>query len=441
MNILGIDLGTTKNAVVIVDGNGTLLAVSAAPHKASYAVGTKGAEQNIAKTFSCLKMLIQQLPPELLHDVAAIGITGQMHSVLVGTGETVSPLITWQDCRCGTERLQQFQTRSGLKLREGFGGATLARLAEENILQNGAFVSTISDWVVALFTGILKPVTDPTHAASFGLYDFGSKNWNYAAIAALGIQKSLLPEIRPSGSIVGGLAANMAEKFGLPAGIPVVNAIGDNQASILGCCSDSEKEIYLTIGTGMQLSVVAETSFDELPVGLEQRPFTKDRNLIVSAPLCGGAAFAWLVDTINIFRCDFGEPKLSRDDLFVKLDLLALAAMKTGKVEITAKPYFLGERYCPSLRGAFDGLTLTNATPGNIAAALAIGIVHNLRHGFPEKLLSDKNIVIGSGNAVRKLKCIQKAIRREFGLPLQLSKTREEAASGVAKWAADAIKS
>ena len=67
-----------------------------------------------------------------------------------------------------------------------------------------------------------------------------------------------------------------------------------------------------------------------------------------------------------------------------------------------------------------------------VQAALALGIVRNLKAGFAPELIAGKREVIGSGNAVRLLKSIQWAIRHEFGLPLRLPDTREEAATGAA---------
>ncbi|MDD3887023.1 MAG: hypothetical protein PHI35_09125 [Victivallaceae bacterium] len=54
---------------------------------------------------------------------------------------------------------------------------------------------------------------------------------------------------------------------------------------------------------------------------------------------------------------------------------------------------------------------------------------------FRPDQLADKTAIVGSGNAVRLLKCIQWAAWQEFGLPLQLAETKEEAAVGAAQLA------
>ncbi len=429
---LGIDLGTTKAAAVIIDENRNLLAVAGAAHNAALATVVNGAEQDTGKVFACVENIVNQLPADLRSQLSAVGVTGQMHSVLLGRDSAVSPLVTWQDHRCGEALIAEFQQRSGKTLREGFGGTTLARLAKENMLADWNFAATISDYLAATLTGNDRIFTDPTHAASWGLFDAAAGNWDFKALDALNIPRKLLPEIKPCGAVTGNVSTAASERFGIPAGIPVVNAIGDNQASILASGNDFSREIYLTLGTGAQLSMVVDALPPELPEEIEARPFPGNRTLLVAAPLCGGAAFAFLADTVNAFRRDLGEAELPKGALLDKLDELALAVLEKGSEELVIAPHFLGERWNPALRGSCDGLTLGNATPGRIGAALALGIVRNLKNGFAPEVLAGKTEIIGSGNAVRLLKSIQRAIRSEFGLPLTLSEAREEAAVGAA---------
>ena len=429
---LGIDLGTTKVAAVLLREDHTTSAVASMAHEAALSAEPGGAEQNVEKIFDCVAALLARLPAAELQNLSAIGVTGQMHSVLLGGPQGITPLITWQDHRCGEERLRRFHQRSGLSLREGFGGATLARLAEAGKLDDCTFAAPLADYLVARLTGSSRILSDPTHAASWGLYDAAAGEWNFAAAEALGIPRTLLPELRPCGSAAGNVSPEAAGRFGLKAGTPVIVAIGDNQASILSSGENPEEKLHLTLGTGAQLSLVTDNPPEQCSERIEARPFPGGRTLLVAAPLCGGAAFAWLADTVNTFRKELGEPELPRGELLDRLDALALAELRRGEPELTVTPNFLGERWNPALRGEVSGLTLTNATPGSLGAALALGIVRNLKAGFAPELIAGKREVIGSGNAVRLLKSIQWAIRHEFGLPLRLPDTREEAATGVA---------
>ena len=437
MKTVGIDLGTTKVAVVVYDSrNGLEEAVSAAHHAARKCGDPRAFEQDPEKILNCVTELLARLPAPQRSAAAAVGITGQMHSLLLRDGEHVSDLITWQDHRCVEEAVAGFNRQSGLSLREGFGGTTLARLAAAGELKEHLRAASISDHLAARITGSQTAVTDPTHAASWGIYDFGTGNWNRPALRSLGIPEAILPEIRSSGAVIGHVSQEYSRQSGLPVTARVVNAIGDNQASILGTGKDFDREIHLTLGTGAQLSLVCREAAEPLSDKLEVRPFPGGRKLLVSAPLCGGAAFAFLADAVNRFRTAFGEAALDRGDLLNKLDELGMEYLRNhGELAITVKPHFLGERYAPELRGSVHGLTLDNVEPGALAAALAFGIVRNLKADFPAAELQSRREIIGSGNGVRLVRCIQYAIAEEFSLPLRLSEGREEAAVGAAKLA------
>ena len=441
MKALGIDLGTTKVAAIIYDETSGVEAVASQPHNAAAANSDPTVfEQDVNMIMLCAEQLLSQLPEKLLAGISAIGVTGQMHSLLLRNGKEISPLVTWQDRRCGQALLDNFNRQSGLDLHEGFGGTTLAYLAQKKFLTPAMQTATISDFLTMRLSGNQKVITDPTHAASWGLYDPGSRSWNRSAIEKLNIPTDILPEIRPCGSVIGTVSAEYKCKYNLPVGTKIINAIGDNQASITGTGNNFENEIFLTLGTGAQLSMVCSDIPEKLPANIELRPFPGDRQLMVSAPLCGGAAFAVLADTINNFRVTLKEEKLERGKLLDKLDECAMEYIQTnGEPEIRIDPHFLGERYAPDLRGSIDGLTLTNATPGALAAALAFGIVRNLKKDFPPDVIRSRQVVIGSGNAVRFIKSIQYAIEKEFSLPLILSPEREEAAVGAARQALAAL--
>ena len=437
MKALGIDLGTTKVAVVLYDDRTGLEAVLSAAHDGAVQCDTPLAfEQDTVKITECVLELLAQLPAVPRAAVAAVGVTGQMHSLLFRNGNAVSNLITWQDRRCGEEAVAEFNRRSGLKLCEGFGGTALARLAASGELDPHARAAALGDFLTAQITGSLTVITDPTHAASWGIYDAGRGAWDLPALRKLGIPPEILPEIRPCGAVLGHVSAEYSRRSGLPVTARVVNAIGDNQASILGTGEHFEREIYLTLGTGAQLSMVCRPMRRALSAKLELRPFPGGRQLLVSAPLCGGAAFALLADTVNRFRAALGEAVLNRGELLDQLDRLGMEYLRIhGEPEIEIEPHFLGERHAPSLRGVIRGLTLDNVRPGALAAALAFGIVRNLKADFPAGELASRRVVIGSGNAVRLVKCIQYAIEKEFALPLKLSAGCEEAAVGAAKLA------
>jgi len=433
---LGIDIGTTKVAAVIADRQGRLQAVASRAHGADLPAPAGRAEQDAARLLEAAWAGVRELPAELRHRVRSVGLTGQMHGVVLldGAGDAVSPLVTWQDGRCLEKGfLDDLASRCGYAPSSGFGGATLAWLVRHGAMPARAVsAGTIHDVAAARLCGHAKPVTDPTDAASWGLFDLRTLAWDAEAVAAAGIPRALLPEVRPGGSRAGDLAPEMADSLGLPAGIPVAVAIGDNQASLLATLREPQAEIALTVGTGGQVSAVlapgAAIDWEEYAPTYEYRPYPGGRYAVVAASLCGGAAWAWLADAAESWTRDLGLEPLPRERVFERLNELGLAA--SG--EVTVRPHFLGERHDPRLRGSIEGLDLAGLGLGRLARGLARGILVNLREMLPPWALKGRARIVGSGNALRRNPLLQRMAEDVFGLPLQLTEGREEAALGAA---------
>jgi sedoheptulokinase len=284
--------------------------------------------------------------------------------------------------------------RTGYQLSTGYGCATLAWLVRHGAMPPEAIgAATIHDLAVARLSGLARPVTDPTDAASWGLFDLASLAWDGAAVAAAGIPPKLLPEVHPCGSRAGALAAEMAARLGLPAGIPVAVAIGDNQASLLATLREPEKELALTLGTGGQVSAVlaagAAIDWRKAPAAHEYRPYPGGRYAVVAASLCGGAAWAWLADSIGRWMSDLGVVAPDRDELFAMLNVLGLESPDIVEVR-------------PDLRGSIEGLTLGNFTLGAVAKGLARGILTNLRDMLPHEVLMGRAPALPSKAGLRR---------------------------------------
>ena len=436
---LGVDMGTSKVAAVLADRDGQVQAAASAAHGCGASAPAGRAEQDAGRLLEAAWRTVGQLPAEQRQRVGAVGVTGQMHGVLLldAAGRPVSPLFTWQDGRCLEEPgfLDRLGARTGYALRTGFGCATLAWLAAHRAVPAAAVSAcTVHDWVVARLCGRPRAVTDPTDAASWGLFDLDSLDWDRRAAEAAGIEPSLLPEVVPCGASAGRLATESARAFGLPAGVSVTAAIGDNQASLLATLRDPERELALTLGTGGQLSAVlaAGAPRPAATVRFEYRPYPGGRRLAVAAALCGGAAWAWLADSVESWARDMGLAAPPRAEVFGRLNALGLAA----DTAIDVSPVFAGERFDPGLRGAIGGLGVGGLPLGPLARGLARGIVANLRAMLPEELLAGRRVVVGSGNALRRNELLRRMAEDVFGLPLQLPESREEAAAGAAILAA-----
>jgi sedoheptulokinase len=395
------------------------------------------AEQDPSRLVEAVSQAVQALPADPRRAAAAVGVTGQMHGVLLVDvdGQAVSPLITWQDLRCEQAGfLADLKRRTGYAPNTGFGCATLAHLAAHGQLPTAAVSSgTIADWLVTRLCDRPRCVIDPTNAASWGLFDLAGLRWDMQAVKAAEIPTGLLPEVVPCSTNAGRLCEAMAQRLGTPAGIPVAVSLGDNQASLLATLTQPDVELGLTLGTGGQLSAVMRAGWKVTALGagarFEHRPYVGGRYVAVASALCGGSAWRWLAGSVENWLASLDVKGPTLDQLYARLDELGLRA--AGRLEF--HPHFRGERYDGALRGSISGIGIEHLTLGNLARGLARGIVENLVSMLPPEVLEGRSRVVGSGNALRRSRLLRAMAEEVLGADLVMSEQEEEAACGAAK--------
>jgi glycerol kinase len=86
-------------------------------------------------------------------------------------------------------------------------------------------------------------VTDVTNASRTMLMDLTTRMWDDELLAAIGVPRAMLPEIRPSSEIYGEACAPLA-------GVPVGSLLGDQHAALVGQTCFDEGDAKCTYGTG-----------------------------------------------------------------------------------------------------------------------------------------------------------------------------------------------
>jgi sugar (pentulose or hexulose) kinase len=450
---LGLDLGTTTiTGIALNCAIGAILAVHTRPNRSEI---TRAADKirgycefdpaGIAETaIACLSEIVNTLSVE--NNIVALGITGQQHGVVLmdESLSPVSPFINWQDRRAeqippGTKRSYVHRAtqllgngaprRTGCRVAAGYMSVTLFWMKETGVSPKSATACFLMDYFCALLTG-KKPVTDTTCAASSGILNLLSSDWDAQSINALGLSRSLFPEIRPSAEIRGGLAHSVALATGLPEGLPVCVGIGDNQASFIGSVGDPSDSVLVNVGTGGQ--VAAYTDQFVYDSALETRPFPGGGFLLVCAGLCGGRSYALLE---RFFR-EVGIHLLGADSksLFGAMNRLA-ESVPPGSNGLCCEPFFTGTRANPEVRASFTGVSAENFTPAHLTHALMEGMARAFRasHGaIARNLTQPRRHLVGAGNGLRENPLLARMVSDAFGLPMLTPRHREEAAYGAA---------
>jgi sugar (pentulose or hexulose) kinase len=451
--VIGVDLGTTTvTALALNAESGDILATVTAPNPAettSPADKARGRSEWHAVRLAeaageCLCQVSRRLGAAWAR-LAGLALTGQQHgTVLVKGLWPQTPFVNWQDRRGEEtypggsltyveESLRRAgdgaPRRTGCRLAAGFMGVTLFWLRTNAALPPDAQACFLSDYFGGILTGT-TPVTDPTLAASSGVFDIQAGTWDADLIAALGLPPSLFPEVRPPGAPLGTITAEMAEATELPEGLPVFVGVGDNQASFLGSVADRDDSVLVNVGTGGQVSVyVDEFRYDPR---LETRPFPGGY-LLADAGLCGGASYALLE---RFYRLA-GEQLcgvMSDEPLYAAMNRLA-ASVPRGADGLVCEPFFAGTRHDPALRASWSGVSAQNFTPAHMTRALLEGMARAFRAGYGA-IGGGKAQFVGAGNGLRENAVLARCVSDEFGLPLRLPRHREEAAFGAALVAA-----
>ncbi len=252
--------------------------------------------------------------------IAAIAITNQRETTLVWdrkTGIPVAPAIVWQDRRtsdlCETLKAAGHETavqaETGLLLDPYFSATKIAWFLENTPGAHARAAAgelafgTIDSYLIWHLTGGAVHATDVTNASRTMLYTMGlgpEGGWSSDMLALFGVPENMLPEIRPSACAYGETDPVL---FGRA--IPILSAIGDQQAALVGQACLAPGMAKITYGTGAFL--VANTGPD--------RPASQNRLLgtiayeagVKSAYALEGSIFnagtvvQWLRDEMDFF--------------------------------------------------------------------------------------------------------------------------------------------
>lgn len=426
MVIIGIDIGTSSICGAAADPEtGTLLRSVTRVNDSSLQTGIPFAScQDPDRILQICDEIYRAFLLEF-SDIKAIGFTGQMHGMLYlgKKGRPLSPLYTWQDgrgneiYRDGRTYAQELTLRTGFPMATGYGLTTLFYDRLNGKVPEGAYkICTIHDYVAMRFCGLQTPIMHISDAASFGLFDLENLCFSEIGLQKAQLDFSLLPELSRDCRFIG----QTEEK------IPVCIPVGDNQASVLG--SLCENAILVNIGTGSQISAPCK-KYTPLP-DVEYRPYFDGKYLVTGCALAGGYAYSLLKNFFAQTMRMFGkEPP---ENIYEYMDKGA-DEVKEKSDKIVCLPYFCGTRNDPVLRASFCNIGAENFTPQSVTLSVLNGICEELYgyYGKFSSLLEKRpQILVGSGNGIRKNPLLADLFSERFSMPLRIPLYEEEAAFG-----------
>ena len=179
-----------------------------------------------------------------------------------------------------------------------------------------------------------------------------------ALIQLAGLERATLPDLVPTGTVLGGLTAAAAGELGLLVGTPVVAGTGDLHSAAVGSGAVADFAAHLYIGTSSWISchvpfkkTDALSNIASIPSGIPGKYLVADEHET------GGACLTWLRDNVLI-PSDAVPP----DGFFATLNDMA-ATVPTGAHGVLFTPWLNGERSPVddhTIRGGFHNLSLSS---------------------------------------------------------------------------------
>jgi xylulokinase len=432
--VLGIDLGTSGVKSVLVDERDRIVAEATAPLTVSRP-RPLWCEQEPEDWWRAVATTLDALAaaePKRMAAVAAVGLSGQMLGVacLDAIDRPIRPAILWSDGRATREcaeleaAIPDFAGLVGCRAMPGFPAPKLLWLArhEPESLARARRILLPKDYVRLKLTGIAA--SDHADASATLLMDTQARRWSAELLAACGLEHGQMPALVACDEIGGTLLPDLARRWGLAAGLPVVGGAGDNMCGAVGAGVVAAGSASISLGT----SGVCFLANDRFLPARDQGMHTH-RHAVGGlfgqngCVLSAGAALTWVASLVGA-----GDiPRLMRE-----VEAAGLAIADTP----VFTPYLAGERTPhddAALTGAFSGLTMA-MTPLHLVqavlegVALALADCHEALRGSGARI--ERLALVGGGARSRLW---ARLIASAIGMPLSVA---DDAAIGPALGAA-----
>ncbi len=446
--LLGLDVGTSGTNSVISDASGKILGQGSFAYD-QLTPRPGWVEQDPAWYIDGVKnsaALALKTSGRNWSDVCGLSITHQRLTCIPvdQNGNPLYPAIVWNDTRC-TEEVQWATEAIGAETifkRTGYapGIWTVYKVLwlknnRPEIYEKAHQIHMVSDWLIHGLTG--EAITSYGTAVTSGVLDLNAKNkWDTELLKQFGLREDIfINNIRPSGEIAGKVTKNGEAIFGIPEGIPVVLAAGDQPCGCLGAGQLQSGTLSVNGGT----ACTCETLVAEIPALRYPNYFVEISPTgvyIMENSIYSGvsALVKWYHDNFDSYP---NEKKTSKWDYVQDL----AAGTPVGNLGLIMIP-FLGGAGAPywnmDARGALLGLTEDHGK-GHVLRAIIEGLAYEAKKesDLMAKDSSDtlkRLITYGGSNAIWN-----QTLANVFNKPLDAVSIADTNALGAAMCAAAGV--
>jgi len=430
--VCGIDLGTQSCKVVVYDyENKKIIAESSAP--VELIAENDGTREQKAEWYDeALKICFDKIDGGIKSSIAAIGVSGQQHSLvpLDENGKPVYNVKLW----CDTSTVKECEeltamaggeaeliAKAGLPMRTGYTAPKIQWI-KNNKPEAFAKIRHIllpHNYINFLLTGEYR--AEYGDASGMALFDVRERKWASQICKLISPElESWLPQLIEPDAVAGTVSKSAATLYGIPEGALVSSGGGDNMMSAIGTGTVKDGVLTMSLGTSGTLFGFSETPVID-PTG----------NLAAFCSSTGG----WL-PLLCTMNCTVASEEF-RALFDMDLQTFGSAAEKSpvGAEGVVVLPFFNGERTpdLPNGRASINGITVANFKRENLIRAAFESAIFGMRiglEGFNELGFKAKEIRLTGGGSKSQL--WRSIAANVMNLPVRIPAGTEAAAMGGA---------
>ncbi len=265
---LGLDLGTSEIKFLLLDERQQIVATLGEPLAIAHPQPL-WSEQNPHDWWAATERGLTRLARDFagaMAQVRAIGLSGQMHGAVLldARDHVLRPAILWNDGRSGaqcaelTQALPQLGRIAGNLAMPGFTAPKLSwvRAHEPELFARTARVLLPKDWLRLKLAGVA--VSDCSDASGTLWLDVGARRWSDELLAATGLTTRHMPALVEGSQASATLRLELAQRWGMPAGVVIAGGAGDNAASAVGMGLVQPGQGFVSLGTSGVIFVTTD---------------------------------------------------------------------------------------------------------------------------------------------------------------------------------------
>jgi len=381
--VLGIDLGTQSLKVLFYDYAAREIVACESARLDLYQDDDGAAEQQAHWWLNALHEALGKVDADILRSVGAIGVSGQQHGfVPMGkSGEVLAPVKLWCDTSTVTEcdeimaaygGVQRCIDEVGNPILPGYTASKVRRFGKQGktLYDQLDCILLPHDYLNFYLTG--ERCMEAGDASGTGFLDIRERRWSSRMLAAIDPQRDLadcLPPLRLASGVVGRVRPDVAQRTGLPEGIPVATGGGDNMMGAFGTGNLSPGKVTMSLGTSGTVY-----AYSDQPV--------IDPKGEIAAFCSSNGGWLPLLCTMNCtVTTELMRGLLGAD--IANFESQVSRAPK-GSGGLITLPFFNGERTpnLPRAKACIIGMDGKNTRPENLLRSAMEGATFALRYGL-----------------------------------------------------------